>query len=90
MATFTLELVIEPKPLARDPEGEVIRRDLMNAHGFEAVSAVRSGKLLRITLEAASEQDAERTVLRMANELRLVNPVAHSYSIRVAAAGTNK
>ncbi len=81
--TYTIELIIENKPAAKDPEGEVIKRDLMNKHGFENVTDVRCGKLLRIKINASSEGEAKDAVVRMCNELRLANPVAHNYSMRV-------
>lgn len=80
---FIIELVIEGKPYARDPEGETIKRDLMNRHGFKMIRDVRCGKLLRIKLNAKSEEEAKKIVENMCRELRLANPVAHNYSIRI-------
>lgn len=80
---FTVEVIIENKPAAKDPEGETIIRDLLSKHGFEMVKEVRTGKLLRIKIEAKDREDAKGIVDRMCHELRLVNPVAHVYSITV-------
>jgi len=83
MASFVVEVVIESKPAARDPEGDTIAEDLMRKNGFEMVKGVRTAKLLRIALDARSEEEAKGIAERMCNELRLVNPVAHVYSISV-------
>ena len=56
---FLAEIIIEGKKNARDPEGETIMRDLMIKHGYEMVASVRSGKILKVTLEAKDEKEAE-------------------------------
>ncbi|MEM3561631.1 MAG: phosphoribosylformylglycinamidine synthase subunit PurS [Candidatus Freyarchaeota archaeon] len=83
MNSYTLEVIIENKPAARDPEGETILRDLINQNGFEMVKSVRSGKYLRINLEAESKEEAKNIVYRMCNDLRIYNPVIHVVSINV-------
>jgi phosphoribosylformylglycinamidine synthase len=80
---YVLEIVIENKPAARDPEGETILRDLMNQNGFEMVKNVRSGKFLRVNLEAESREQAKNIVYRMCNDLRIFNPVIHVVTINV-------
>ena len=80
---FTVELVIEGKPVAKDPEGETIMRDLMQAHGFPMVSKVRTAKLLRITLDAKDAAEAKTIVEKMNSQLRLANPVAQNFTITV-------
>jgi len=83
MANYVVEVVIESKPAALDPEGNTIANDLMRKNGFGMVKGVRTAKLLRINIEARSEEEARAIADRMCNELRLVNPVAHVYSINV-------
>ncbi|NHJ48349.1 MAG: phosphoribosylformylglycinamidine synthase subunit PurS [Asgard group archaeon] len=83
MPTYKYEIVVEGKKNARDPEGETIMRDLMMKHGYDMVSSVRSGKILRVTLEAADEKAAEDICWNMVNELRIYNPVAHVCSIHI-------
>jgi len=76
--------VISNKKGARDPEGETIFRDLVSKSGFEKrVRSIRSGKLLRVEVEAAGEEEARQLVERMCNELRIFNPAAHSLSVEV-------
>jgi len=84
-SVFSVEIVISNKPQARDPEGETIMRDLIHKSGFSAVKEVRTGKLLAVKVEAASEKEARDDVVSMCNDLRIYNPVAHSLSVRVRA-----
>lgn len=80
---FSVEIVISNKPQARDPEGETIIRDLIHKSGFDSVKEVRTGKLLAVRVEAANEEEALHRVVLMCNDLRLYNPVAHSFTVRV-------
>jgi phosphoribosylformylglycinamidine synthase len=83
MVEYTVEVVIENKPAARDPEGETIWRDLVTKGGYGSVKSIRVAKLLRIKVNAPSEEDAKNTVFKMCNELRIFNPVAHTCSINI-------
>jgi phosphoribosylformylglycinamidine synthase len=83
MPLFTVEIVIENKPAARDPEGETIWRDLVSKGGYTVVKSIRSAKLLRAKVEAQSEDEAKKIVFGMCNDLRIFNPVAHTCSINV-------
>ena len=83
MGTYTVEIIIENKPAARDPEGETIWRDLVMKGGYGSVKSIRSAKLLRARVGASSEEDAKNTIFRMCNELRIFNPVAHTCTINV-------
>jgi len=80
---FSVEIVISNKPQARDPEGETIIRDLIHKSGFDSIKEVRTGKLLAVKVEAANESDARNRVVSMCNELRIYNPVAHSFTVRI-------
>ena len=83
MPKFNAEVIIEGKKNARDPEGETIMRDLMIKHGYDMVSSVRSGKILKVILEAKTEKEAEDICWKMVNELRIYNPVAHVCTIKI-------
>jgi len=78
-----VEIIISNKPQARDPEGETITRDLIHKEGFEAIRNVRTSKLLSVEVEAESEEKARDLTVKMCNDLRLYNPVAHTISVRV-------
>lgn len=88
MKTYVVEIVIENKPTARDPEGETICRDLIHKQGYVAVESVRAGKFLRIKLSAESEEEAKKKTFEMCNELRIYNPVVHTCKIEVEGVET--
>jgi phosphoribosylformylglycinamidine synthase PurS subunit len=79
--TYTVKVVISNKEGARDPEGETILRDLVSKSGFGHVKSIRTGKFLKVSIEAADSQSARDAVARMCNELRIFNPAAHSITV---------
>ncbi|MBS7622086.1 phosphoribosylformylglycinamidine synthase subunit PurS [Candidatus Bathyarchaeota archaeon] len=83
MPIFTVEVIIENKKMARDPEGETIARELVSRGGFSEVKSIRAGKYLRLHVQATDSEEAERIVNKMSNTLRLFNPVVHNCTIRV-------
>ncbi len=87
MPLFEVEVIIENKPAARDPEGETIHRDLLVLGGYERVKSVRAGKYLRMKVEASDEEEAKKLVFDACNKLRIYNPVVHTCTIRVRHEG---
>ncbi|MHA1409348.1 MAG: phosphoribosylformylglycinamidine synthase subunit PurS [Candidatus Odinarchaeia archaeon] len=83
MNEYTVEVVIESKPFAKDPEGRTIMKDLMRKSGYENVTSVRTGKFLRIKLFSEGPEQAKEYVVKMINDLRIYNPVAHIYTINL-------
>jgi len=81
---FLVEVLISNKAAAKDPEGEVIHRDLVKSH-FPQAKSIRVGKLLRFEVEAADTLEAQRLVRRMCDELRIYNPAAHDCQITPGA-----
>lgn len=81
--SFTVEVVIENKPLARDPEGETIHHNLILKGGYSQVTNVRAGKLLRMNIEARSSEDAKQLVRKLCDDLRIYNPASHICQVRV-------
>jgi phosphoribosylformylglycinamidine synthase subunit PurS len=67
------EVHVSLRPGIADPEGQTIAGGLRSL-GFDTVSEVRSGKLLRVAFDAAGVEDAERVVADMCRRL-LANPV---------------
>jgi phosphoribosylformylglycinamidine synthase PurS subunit len=67
------------KPDVLDPQGEAIRK-ACGSLGFEAIGAVRQGKLFEIELEAASADDACRLLDELSGKL-LANPVIEDHRI---------
>ncbi|MDR1395331.1 MAG: phosphoribosylformylglycinamidine synthase subunit PurS [Deltaproteobacteria bacterium] len=67
-----------------DPQGEAVRRTLagLNMGQFEAV---RVGKLIDLTVTAASESEARSQVARLADEL-LANPNMEKFTFTLEPA----
>ena len=81
--SYTIEVIVENKPLARDPEGEAIHHNLILKGGYSQVTNVRAGKLLRMNVEASSPDDARQLVEKLCDDLRIYNPAAHLCQVRV-------
>ena len=77
-----IEVIVENKPLARDPEGETIHHNLIMKGGYNQVTDVLAGKLLRMTVEASSPDQARDLVKRLCDDLRIYNPAAHTCQVR--------
>ncbi len=67
------EVHVRLRPGIADPEGQTIAGGLRSL-GFETVSDVRAGKLLRLAFEAQDRTSAEAAVAEMCRRL-LANPV---------------
>jgi phosphoribosylformylglycinamidine synthase subunit PurS len=78
---FLVQVIIENKPYINDPEGETIHRDLVVKGGYSRVKAVRSAKMLKMTVTAGSEKEAVKTVQILCEELRIFNPVVSNCTI---------
>jgi phosphoribosylformylglycinamidine synthase PurS subunit len=79
---FLVQVIIENKPYINDPEGETIHRDLVVKGGYSEVKAIRSAKMLKMTVSAGSEKEAEKTVQKLCEELRIFNPVVSNCTIK--------
>jgi phosphoribosylformylglycinamidine synthase subunit PurS len=66
-----------------DPEGQTIASGLRSL-GYETVSDVRSGKLMRIAFDAEAHDEAEAAVAEMCRRL-LANPVMETASWELRA-----
>ena len=67
------EVHVALRPGIADPEGQTVAAALRSL-GYDTVSEVRSGKLLRIAFEADASADADAAVADMVRRL-LANPV---------------
>ncbi|HEX5396670.1 MAG TPA: phosphoribosylformylglycinamidine synthase subunit PurS [Candidatus Limnocylindria bacterium] len=77
------EVHVSLRPGIADPEGQTVAGGL-RALGFETVSQVRSGKLLRVAFVAADHATAESAVADMCRKL-LANPVIETASWELRA-----
>jgi phosphoribosylformylglycinamidine synthase len=81
MSTFVAEVRVMLKPSVNDPQGLSIRNAL-HTLAFDTVADVRAGKLIIVTLEASTSEDASRQVTAMADKL-LANPVIETFEVGV-------
>ena len=81
--SYTVEVIVENKPLARDPEGETIHHNLILKGGYDQVTSVRAGKLLRMNVKADSPDQARDMIKKLCDDLRIYNPAAHVCHVRI-------
>ena len=81
---FRFAVNVSPKPGILDPQGRAVEGSLTHL-GVTGVSAVRVGRRVELTVEAASETEARTTVDRLAGEL-LSNPLIEAYAIELLGA----
>jgi phosphoribosylformylglycinamidine synthase PurS subunit len=77
---WAVEVAVLPRAGVNDPEGEAILGGL-HSLGFAGVDQVRAGRLFRLELTAATEDDAFVQATAMAERL-LANPVIQSFDVR--------
>ncbi len=75
MEKYLVSVVVENKPYINDPEGETVLKDLIAKGGYTSVKAVRTAKMLTITIEAKDRNDAKNSVRKLCDDLRIYNPV---------------
>ena len=70
------------KPQVFDPQGSAVESSLRSL-GFYKISSVRVGKMIELSIDAPTRQEAEGRVKEMCEAL-LVNPVIESYSLELS------
>jgi phosphoribosylformylglycinamidine synthase subunit PurS len=78
---FRARVEVQLRPGIADPEGATIERALP-ALGFSGVSNVKAGKSFRMSIDAASEQEALEKASALAERL-LSNPVIEDAAVRL-------
>jgi len=79
MSSHRFAVNVTPKPGILDPQGRAVEGSLGHL-GIEGVSAVRVGRRVELTVEAADGAGARAVVERLAAEL-LANPLIETYAI---------
>ena len=79
MSAYRVAVNVLPKDGILDPQGRAVEGSLGHL-GVDGVSAVRVGRRVELTVEAASEADALTTVERLAGEL-FSNPLIESFTV---------
>lgn len=82
MNLYDIEIRVTPRRGLLDPQGKAIQHAL-DSLGFAGVEEVRAGKLLVISLEADSREEARERATRMCGKL-LANPVTEDFTVDVA------
>ena len=75
MSVYVVHVIIENKPNISDPEGDTILNDLVLKSKNSPVKKIRAGKILKFTVEANDEKNAEKTIEGICQELRIFNPL---------------
>jgi len=75
MPLYVVDAIIENKPNISDPEGETILNDLVLKNKNSSIKKIRTGKILKFTVEATDKKNAEKTVENICQELRIFNPL---------------
>ena len=88
MSTHRFAVNVTPKPGILDPQGRAVEGSLGHL-GIEGVSAVRVGRRVELTVEAADETAAHAVVERLASEL-LANPLIEAYAIESIAGASSR
>jgi phosphoribosylformylglycinamidine synthase PurS subunit len=83
-ATFRYAVNVTPKPGILDPQGRAVEGALGHL-GVTGVSAVRVGRRVELTVEAADEPTARGVVERLAGEL-LSNPLIEAAAVELLIA----
>ena len=81
MSTHRVAVNVMPKPGILDPQGRAVEGSLGHL-GVEGVSAVRVGRRVELTVEAAGEAAARAVVDRLAGEL-FSNPLIEVYDVEL-------
>jgi len=79
MTSFRFAVNVLPKPGILDPQGRAVEGSLGHL-SIEGVSAVRVGRRVELTVDAADEAAAAAIVDRLASEL-LSNPLIESFAV---------
>jgi phosphoribosylformylglycinamidine synthase len=79
MTSFRYAVNVTPKPGILDPQGRAVEGSLGHL-GIVGVSAVRVGRRVELTVDAADEPAARSVVEQLAREL-LSNPLIEAYDI---------
>ncbi len=76
---YFVYIAIERKEAILDPQGKAVEHAL-GSLGFDQIENTRIGKLVRLTVDAASP-DAARVIAEQAAEKLLANPIMETFSV---------
>jgi phosphoribosylformylglycinamidine synthase subunit PurS len=79
VSEFRFAVNVLPKPGILDPQGRAVEGSLGHL-GIEGVSAIRVGRRVELTVDAADEGSARAIAERLASEL-LANPLIEGHAV---------
>ncbi|MCX8166731.1 MAG: phosphoribosylformylglycinamidine synthase subunit PurS [Candidatus Micrarchaeota archaeon] len=82
MKEYEVVAIIKGKPLAKDPEGETIKKYLVEKK-TNSVKKIRTAKMLVFYIQSNSEKEAAEEIKKICNELRIFNPLSHELEVYV-------
>jgi len=86
VSTYRFAVSVMPKTGILDPQGRAVEGALPHL-GVASVHAIRVGRRVELSADAATEAEARALVERLAGEL-LANPIVESWHVeRIADAG---
>jgi phosphoribosylformylglycinamidine synthase subunit PurS len=83
MTAYRFVVSVMPKEGILDPQGRAVEASLPHL-GVETVHGVRVGRRVELTIDAADEHEARRTVEQLAGEL-FANPLIESWTVEQLA-----
>ena len=83
MATFNVHVTIENKPGISDPEGDTILNDLVLKGTHKNITKIKTGKMLKFTIQEKDKKTAEKKIQEICDELRIYNPMVSKVAIDV-------
>lgn len=83
MKPYRIEVRITPRDGLLDPQGKAVEHALHSLE-FTGVAGVHIGRLVRLQLDAASEEEARAQADEMCRKL-LANPVTEDYDVALEA-----
>jgi phosphoribosylformylglycinamidine synthase len=83
VATFIVHVTIENKPGISDPEGDTILNDLVLKGSRNAVSKIKTAKMLKFTIQEKDKKTAQVKVQEICDDLRIYNPMVRKITIDV-------
>ena len=87
LSRFAFAVNVLPKDGILDPQGRAVEGSLGHL-GVSGVSAVRVGRRVELTVDAADESAARAVVERLAGEL-LANPLIEAYAVESIAGASS-
>ncbi|MGB9831749.1 MAG: phosphoribosylformylglycinamidine synthase subunit PurS [Fervidicoccus fontis] len=83
MGLYKVEVIITYRKELRDPESEIIHKDLILKKGYASVKKVTTGKYFSMLVESDTKENAISTVRELCEKLRIYNPIAQEIEVFV-------